>query len=78
MTRLFLFAFKDLNKMGRGAHDVPWGTGEGNLRGMLEELKRQGFAGPISAEYEHNWLNSLPEIDESVRNFRAVTAELAK
>ena len=73
--RIVSMHFKDLNKYGRGAHDVPWGTGEGDLRGMLEELKRQGFAGPISAEYEHNWLNSLPEIEESVKNFRAIVAE---
>jgi sugar phosphate isomerase/epimerase len=73
--RIVSMHFKDLNKYGRGAHDVPWGTGEGDLRGMLEELKRQGFAGPISAEYEHNWLNSLPEIEQSVKNFRAIVAE---
>jgi sugar phosphate isomerase/epimerase len=76
--RIVSMHFKDLNRMGRRAHDVPWGTGSGNLRAMLEELKRQGFAGPISAEYEHNWLNSLPEIDQSVRNFRTVAADLVR
>jgi sugar phosphate isomerase/epimerase len=76
--RIVSMHFKDLNRMGRDAHDVPWGTGAGNLRAMLEELKRQGFAGPISAEYEHNWLNSLPEIEQSVRNFRTVVEDLVR
>jgi sugar phosphate isomerase/epimerase len=76
--RIVSMHFKDLNRMGRGAHDVPWGTGAGNLRAMLEELKRQGFAGPISAEYEHNWLESLPEIDQGVRNFRTVVEDLLR
>jgi sugar phosphate isomerase/epimerase len=75
--RIISFHFKDLNKYGRGAHDVPWGTGEGNVKGMLTEIRRQGFQGVFSIEYEHNWLKSLPEIAESVRYFDKVAAELA-
>ena len=44
---------------------------------MLTEIHRQGFKGPFSIEYEHNWLNSLPEIAESVKYFDKVAAELA-
>ena len=29
--RIISLHFKDLNKYGRDAHDVPWGTGEGNV-----------------------------------------------
>jgi len=32
--------------------DRPWGTGKGDARGMLAELKRQGFRGLVSLEYE--------------------------
>lgn len=32
--------------------DQPWGTGKGDARGMLAELKRQGFRGLFSLEYE--------------------------
>lgn len=32
--------------------DRPWGTGGGDARGQLTELKRQGFKGPLFVEYE--------------------------
>ena len=49
--RIVSLHFKDLDKMG-GGHDVPWGTGAGDAKGMLAELKRQGFKGVFSIEYE--------------------------
>lgn len=76
--RIVSMHFKDLNRMGKGAHDVPWGTGQGDVPAMLAELKRQGFRGPISAEYEHNWLESLPEIHQSIANFVKFARELAE
>ena len=33
---------------------------------VLAELKRQGFAGNISVEYEYNWDHSVPEIAQCV------------
>lgn len=67
--------FKDLNEMSREAHDVPWGTGISNVEGVIKELKRQGFEGVISVEYEHNWDNSLPEVEQSVNYFRKLAQE---
>ena len=58
-------------------HDVPWGTGKGDVKGMLEELNRQKFKGVFSIEYEYNWKNSLPEIAKCVEYFDKVAAELA-
>jgi sugar phosphate isomerase/epimerase len=52
-----------------GYHDVPWGTGISNFPGLMLELKRQGYKGTITVEYEYNWLNSLPEVKESVDYF---------
>jgi sugar phosphate isomerase/epimerase len=75
--RIISFHFKDLNRFGSGAHDVPWGTGAGDVRGMLTEIHRQGLKAVFSIEYEHNWLNSLPEIAECVKYFDKVAAELA-
>ncbi len=75
--RIISFHFKDLNKFGGGAHDVPWGTGQGDVKGMLTEIHRQGVRAVFSIEYEHNWENSLPEIAESVKYFDKVAAELA-
>lgn len=68
--------FKDLNEKAREAHDVPWGTGVSNVEAMLKELKRQGFQGLFSIEYEHNWENSVPEIAQSVKYFNKVAKKL--
>jgi len=75
--RIISFHFKDLDRYGRGADDVPWGTGQGDVRGMLKEIYRQGFKGVFSIEYEYNWLNSLPEIAQCVAFFDKLAAELA-
>jgi sugar phosphate isomerase/epimerase len=40
--------FKDIEN----GVDKPWGTGKGDARAMLAELKRQGFKGLIDVEYE--------------------------
>jgi sugar phosphate isomerase/epimerase len=62
----------------KAMHDVPWGTGVGNAKAQMAELKRQGFRGAFGVEYEHNWDNSMPEIAECVKFFNATCAELAK
>jgi len=59
-------------------HDVPWGTGVGNVKAQMAELKRQGFRGAFGVEYEYNWDNSMPEIAKCVEFFNATCAELAK
>lgn len=51
--------FKDVAPGGKGFQDVPWGTGPCNARGMLMELKRQGFNGYMSIEYEHGTVEEL-------------------
>jgi sugar phosphate isomerase/epimerase len=70
--------FKDLNEFGEG-HDVPWGTGKGDVKGMLAELKRQGYKGYLSIEYEYG---DLPHLDENlpkcVAYFDKTVAELGK
>ncbi|HPM80053.1 MAG TPA: sugar phosphate isomerase/epimerase [Candidatus Anammoximicrobium sp.] len=76
--RIISFHFKDLNKFGGGAHDVPWGTGAGNVKAMLAEIQRQGIKNAVfSIEYEYNWENSVPEIAQGVAYFDKVAAELA-
>lgn len=67
--------FKDLNEKSREAHDVPWGTGISDVKGMLEELKRQNFEGIFSIEYEYHWDNSLPEVAKSVDFFNKIAKE---
>ncbi len=71
------FHFKDLNKFGGDAHDVPWGTGVSKPREILTELARMGFEGTFSIEYEYNWDNSVPEIAKCVEWFKKTAAELS-
>jgi sugar phosphate isomerase/epimerase len=59
-------------------HDVPWGTGVGNVKAQMAELKRQHFHGAFCVEYEYHWENSMPEVAECVKFFNATCAELAK
>jgi sugar phosphate isomerase/epimerase len=49
---------KDLNERSPSAHDVPYGNGVSNIPAILTELKRQGFVGNVSIEYEFNWDNN--------------------
>jgi sugar phosphate isomerase/epimerase len=71
--------FKDLNDFGTGVHDMPWGTGKGNVRAMLEELHRQGYKGYMSIEYEYGDLEHLAaNLPKCVEYFDKTMADLAK
>jgi sugar phosphate isomerase/epimerase len=61
-----------------GYHDVPWGTGISNFSGLMHELKRQGYQGTISVEYEYHFENSLDEVKESVEYFNRVATWISK
>jgi sugar phosphate isomerase/epimerase len=76
--RIISFHFKDLNEFGPRAHDVPWGTGRGDVKGMLAEVKRQGIKPVFSIEYEYHYGHSMPELAECVAYFDKVCAELAR
>lgn len=64
--------FKDLAEKSPKTHDVHWGTGVCNVEGVIAELKRQGFKGNISAEYEYNWEDNAGDVKQSVINFRNI------
>jgi len=71
--------FKDLNALDAGAHDVPWGTGKGDPKALLVELKRQGYQGYLSIEYEYGSLEQLDkELPQCVAFFDKTMTELAK
>lgn len=57
-------------------HDVVWGTGQGRMKGILEELHRQNYAGAFAIEYEYNWENNVPEIRQSVDYYDQMAAGL--
>jgi sugar phosphate isomerase/epimerase len=57
--RIISSHLKDLNEKSPDAHDVPYGEGVSNIPAILIELKRQGFVGNVSIEYETNWDNNV-------------------
>ena len=52
---------KDLNEDSPKGHDVPYGTGVSDVKGILDEYAAQGFTGPISIEYEYKQEDNLAE-----------------
>jgi sugar phosphate isomerase/epimerase len=75
--RIISFHFKDLNQMGPRAHDVPWGTGVCDVKGMLAEIHRQGLKAEFAIEYEYHWENSVPDMILCAAYFDKIAAELA-
>jgi sugar phosphate isomerase/epimerase len=70
--------FKDLNRYGNG-HDVPWGTGKGDPAGMLKELRRQGYKGYLSIEYEYGSVKDLDaNLPRCIEFFDRTTTDLAR
>jgi sugar phosphate isomerase/epimerase len=69
---------KDLNTFAPDGHDVPFGTGVSNIRGILDELRRQKFDGNLSIEYEYNWEGSVPDIAQCIGYVRGLTAAEGK
>lgn len=74
--RIISFHLKDLNKSAPDAHDVHWGEGVCNIKGVLAELKKQNFTGAFSIEYEHNWENNMPDLAECIKYFRSAAKDL--
>jgi sugar phosphate isomerase/epimerase len=68
--RIISSHMKDKTDFGP-AHDVPYGQGVGDVKGCLDELKKQGFEGNISVEYEYNWEHSVPEVAQCIEFVKA-------
>ena len=61
--RILGFHLKDVAEKGNPkARDVPLGQGKANFTAVLKELKRQGYRGVLTVEYEHD----SPELMEDV------------
>ncbi|RHJ94030.1 sugar phosphate isomerase/epimerase family protein [Parabacteroides bouchesdurhonensis] len=77
--RIVSLHFKDIAPKVEGEkeqHDVIWGTGILDVKGMLKELKKQNFKGVFSIEYEYNWDNSVPDIKECIKYFNKTADEI--
>jgi sugar phosphate isomerase/epimerase len=74
--RIICLHFKDNNELGQNGHNVPWGTGIGNPKAWLEELKRQKFHGAICIEYEYHDKNPDPDMAGCVKFFNKACDEI--
>ncbi len=74
--RLICLHLKDVSAKGSQGRDVVFGTGVANMRGMLVELHRQRFAGPITFENEADVPDRVPDVVKSIEFVRKVAAEL--
>lgn len=72
--RIVSVHLKDRTALGKQTEDVPFGAGITNCKGILDELKQQGFAGNISIEYETKWDNNLPDVAQCIGFFRGYGA----
>ena len=73
--RIISLHFKDLSLQKQ---DVPWGTGVCDARGMLDELKSQGFPFVFSIEYESTSGDVLyNNVEKCVQWFSTQATELA-
>lgn len=73
--RIISTHLKDRTAFGdNNTHEVPYGQGVSDIKGILEELKAQGFDGNVSIEYEYNWDHSVPDIGQCIGFIRGVGA----
>jgi len=77
--RLFVVQTHDLNELTPEGHDVPWGAGAAQLEAFLKEIHNQNIKPKMfGLEYSYDWLDSMPEVEQSARFFDEVTLDLAK
>lgn len=69
--RVHAFHMKDRASRGEPSRDQPLGTGIIDIPGILNEVRKHGFAGNVTIEYEYNWNTNLPEISQCVGFLRA-------
>ena len=76
--RIISFHLKDVSEAGRkDAPCVPWGTGKGEIKPILAEVRRQGFKGFFPVEYEPYSPDNPAKIAQCIEYFDKVAAELA-
>lgn len=77
--RLLVVQMHDLHELTSEGHDVPWGTGAGPVRAFLEELHRLNLQPKMfGLEYSYDWMDSMPEVEQSARFFDRVSLDLAE
>lgn len=74
--RIVSFHLKDVDRLAPDAGDVPWGTGVGNIEGVILEIQRQGIAPVISIEHElPDDTDPTSEVAECIAYIRSICGE---
>jgi sugar phosphate isomerase/epimerase len=71
--RLLQFHFRDMNRYGGEAMDVPLGTGMCNIKEILARLHHKRIKPIFMLEYKDSY--SLPQLAQSIKFFDNVAAE---
>lgn len=75
--RIISLHLKDVAEWGNPeARDVPLGRGKGDYAAVLAELKRQGFKGVMTIEYEHQSPQLMDEVKECAQFVEKTAAML--
>jgi sugar phosphate isomerase/epimerase len=75
--RVVNFHLKDIASGGsKESPCVPFGTGKGNIEGILGEAHRQGFRGVFAIEYEPFAPENVMRVAECIANFERMAAKL--
>ena len=69
--RVHSFHMKDRESIEAPSRDRPFGTGVIDNVAILDEVRKHGFAGNVTIEYEYNWKTNLPEVAQCVGYLRA-------
>ncbi len=64
--RVISVHLKDKSEFGPKGEVVPAGQGVVDVAACIAELKKQGFNGHFSVEYENDWKNNVPKIKETI------------
>jgi sugar phosphate isomerase/epimerase len=72
--RILTFDLKDVDEKGVC---VPFGTGKGDIRGILKELRRQRFRGVIGIEYDQRPANIEKDIAQCIAYFNHTAENMA-
>jgi len=76
--RIITVHLKDVAERARvSARDVPLGTGVADCTAVLKELRRQGFRGVLSIEYEHDSPKLMDELAECLAFVEKTARSLA-
>lgn len=77
--RLITLQMHDLDVLTAEGHDVPWGTGAGRSKELLLTMHRLGIKPVmIGLEYSYDWLDSMPEIAQTIGFVNELSLDLAE